>query len=46
MTKSNSKSKIKFASAPRIAKSIMKKGRLSKTSPKDELKYWLGKTSR
>jgi hypothetical protein len=43
MAKENSKSKTEFISAPRLDKTIVRKARLSETSVKDELKYWLSK---
>jgi hypothetical protein len=44
MVKLNSKSKRQSAGGPRLLKTVVKKYKLSTTSPKDDLKYWLSKS--
>lgn len=42
--RSNLKSKIKFSGQPRLLKTAVKKMKLSKTSVRDELAYWLSRS--
>jgi hypothetical protein len=44
MAKLNSKSKHQLAGGPRLLKTVVKKYKLSTTSVKDDLNYWLSKS--